>query len=84
VPDLLAALDRRAPSPDSRAADGAALKRAEAQLSGILAQRIAGQLRTPARAEARDRTLRAVAAHELDPFTAADQLLALLSEPPTG
>lgn len=78
VPELLAALDRRAPAAGSRLADGAALKRAEAQISGILALRINAQLRDPARANAREETLRAVAAHELDPFTAADQLLALL------
>jgi LAO/AO transport system kinase len=80
VPDLLAALDRRAPVADSRVADGAALKRAEAQISGILALRINAQLHDPARATARDETLRAVAAHEIDPFTAADRLLALLGE----
>lgn len=78
VADLLAALDRRAPVAGSRLADGAALKRAEAQISGILAQRVNARLHDPARAAARDETLKAVAAHELDPFTAADRLLALL------
>jgi LAO/AO transport system kinase len=78
VPELLAALDRRAPSPATRLADGAALKRAEAQISGILAQRVSAQLHDPARAAARAETLRKVANHELDPFTAADRLLALL------
>ena len=84
VPELLAALDRRdaarRASTDEAATDGAALKRAEAQLSGILAQRVGEQLRAPARAEQRDATLRAVAAHEIDPFTAADRLLALLAQ----
>jgi LAO/AO transport system kinase len=80
VSELLAALDRRAPSADSRLRDGAAMKRAEAQISGILAQRVNAQLRDPARAAARDETLKAVAAHELDPFTAADRLLALLEK----
>jgi LAO/AO transport system kinase len=87
VPDLLAALDRR---DEARRADGpaevdaAALKRAEAQLAGILAQRINDQLRAPARAERRAATLRAVAAHEMDPFSAADQLLALLADRDDG
>src|SRR5687767_6249899 len=72
VPELLGALDRRAPAAGARLADGAALKRAEAQISGILALRINAQLHDPARATARDETLRAVAAHEMDPFTAAD------------
>ena len=81
VPELLAALDhrdeaRRASGP--AAVDAAALKRAEAQLSGILAQRVSDQLRAPNRANTRASTLRAVATHELDPYTAADQLLALL------
>jgi LAO/AO transport system kinase len=84
VAELLAALDRRAPAADSRTADGAALKRAEAQISGILALRINAQLHDPHRAKARDETLRAVAAHEIDPFTAADRLLALLGERAAG
>jgi LAO/AO transport system kinase len=84
VADLLAALDRRAPAADARPADGAALKRAEAQISGILALRINAQLHDPHRAKARDETLRAVAAHEIDPFTAADRLLALLGERTAG
>ena len=87
VTELLAALDlrdqaRRAIGP--AAVDAAALKRAEAQLSGILAQRVSDQLRSPSRAETRATTLRAVAAHEMDPYTAADQLLALLAESPGG
>ncbi len=84
VADLLAALDRRdatrraALSAGNGTSDAAALKRAEAQISGILAQRVGEQLSAPGRAADRERTLRAVAAHEIDPFTAADQLLGLL------
>jgi LAO/AO transport system kinase len=81
VPELLAALDRRAPARSSTAdagAESAALKRAEAQLSGILAERVAAQMRMPGRAAQREQTLRAVAAHEIDPYTAADRLLELL------
>jgi hypothetical protein len=83
VPELLAALDRREKEiAEARATDpdGSALKRAEAQLSGILAERVAIRLRDPARAEQRERTLRAVAAHEMDPYSAADALLAALTE----
>lgn len=82
VGELLAALDRRyeARQQSVGAADEAALKRAEAQLSGILAQRVGARLRDPARAAQRERTLRAVAAHEIDPFSAADELLALLGQ----
>jgi len=81
VPELLAALDRREAARSTAGAgarDAAALKRAEAQISGILSQRVAAGLADPARAAARDATLAAVAAHEIDPFTAADRLLALL------
>jgi len=82
VSQLLAALDRRAAAQAANKTDAAALKRAETQVSGILAQRMIEQLRTPARAARREQTLRAVAAHELDPFTAADELLGLLSQKP--
>jgi LAO/AO transport system kinase len=80
VAELLAALDRRAPVPGARLADDAALRRAEAQVSGILAQRVAHQLRVPGRADKLQATLRAVAAHEIDPYSAADELLNLLAE----
>jgi GTPase len=87
VPELLAALDRRDAA--RRAADvdraaGTALKRAEAQLSGILAERVAARLNAPERAAARDAALRALAGHETDPYAAADRLLALLSGPADG
>jgi LAO/AO transport system kinase len=88
VPELLAALDRREEARRSPAAtdeaNGAALKRAEAQLAGILAQRVAERLRTPERAAQRDAALRALAGHETDPYAAADRLLALLSKPSGG
>jgi hypothetical protein len=38
------------------------------------------RLRAPAHAAHRAQTLRAVAAHELDPYAATDALLALLNE----
>jgi LAO/AO transport system kinase len=87
VPELLAALDRREAARTAAgetARDAAALKRAEAQISGILSQRVAAGLADPGRATARDQTLAAVAAHEIDPFTAADQLLALLGRRAEG
>jgi LAO/AO transport system kinase len=87
VAELLAALDRREAARSTAGAgarDAAALKRAEAQISGILSQRVAARLADPARAAARDQTLAAVAAHEIDPFTAADRLLALLGRGAEG
>jgi LAO/AO transport system kinase len=88
VESLLASLDRRdaarktAAASGDGAADKGALKRAEAQISGILAERVADRLRAPSRASVRDATLRAVAAHETDPYTAADRLLAALADEP--
>jgi LAO/AO transport system kinase len=69
IAELLAALDRRA---SSRASDdGSRLARAEAQLEGVLAERLRERLRHLDRAA----VVRAIAAHEVDPYTAADRLL---------
>jgi LAO/AO transport system kinase len=81
VPELLAALDRRWAEQAARRStsiDGARLSRARLQLLGILAERVEGRLET---AELQPRTaelVAAVAAHELDPFAAADALLEAL------
>ncbi len=79
VAELLGALDRRRPDPSAASADGPAgaarLARAEAQVRAILADRIAERLRAAPLADDAEATLRAVADHELDPFTAADRLL---------
>ena len=84
VPEL-ASLDRRdaarraaAETGDGKP-DAAALKRADAQLSGILAERIHRQLQDPEHLRATEATLRRIAAHEIDPYTAADELLRSLS-----
>ena len=64
------------------AADGvgrARLARARAELDGILAERLRDRLAAPANASLMQSTLRAVAAHQLDPYAAADQLLAALT-----
>ena len=87
VPELLDALDRREQerlAKGTDAADAAALKRAEAQLSGLLAERLTERLRSPGRAAKREATLRAVAAHQVDPYSAADVLLELLAEQREG
>jgi LAO/AO transport system kinase len=82
VPELLAAIDRRAPDAAQGSADDrtgqARLARAEAQLAGILSERVRERLRAPALRGQVESTLRAVADHEVDPYTAADQLLAQL------
>jgi LAO/AO transport system kinase len=85
VPELLAALDRREEARRAESAeDGSssgrtALKRAEAQLSGILSERLRARLRDDAHRERTDAVLARVARHEQDPYSAADELLVALS-----
>jgi LAO/AO transport system kinase len=87
VPELLAALDRhRAAIRATQAADGpidgARRSRAEAQVRAVLADRIADRLRDPGLAGATTTIMEAVADHEIDPFAAADRLLAMLPREP--
>jgi LAO/AO transport system kinase len=85
VPELLDALDRhRARGRDAGEAP-ARLARAEAQVWAILADRLREDLHEPARRAATADAIRRVAAHDLDPFSAADQLLATLrADAPTS
>ena len=59
--------------------DAAALKRAEAQIGGILTERVWGRLRSAAARESTEETLRSVATHDLDPYAAVDSLLRALN-----
>ena len=52
------------------------LARAEAEVRGALADRIGRRLDEPGTASAREAAVRDVAAHRIDPYTAADELLA--------
>jgi LAO/AO transport system kinase len=84
VPELLAALDRRDPRPAGRDADATRLARtarAQAQLDGILAERLRERLRDPAHRAGTEAAVAAVAAHEEDPYSVADRLLASLADP---
>jgi LAO/AO transport system kinase len=76
LPELLAAIDRRAPQRGS--VGDARLARAESQLTGILGERIRERLRA---SDARTELVRAIAAYELDPYAAADRLLSELLQP---
>jgi LAO/AO transport system kinase len=84
VADLVAALDRRAPprgAVDGVRNDGIdamRLSRADTQVAGILAERLRERLREPAHRAAMATLLGRVAAHQLDPYTAADELFAAL------
>jgi LAO/AO transport system kinase len=76
VPELLAALDRQRAARTDDAASSARLARAEAQVWAIVADRLRDRLHDAGRHAATRETLAAVAAHRLDPYSAADDLLA--------
>ena len=87
VAELLVAIDRHRSLGRSSPAAEARLKRAEAQVWAVLVDRLHDRVRLleGAREDAlgdaasAGELLSAVAAHELDPFTAADALLSLLT-----
>ena len=79
VPELLAALDRhRAAGREGPDSARARLARAEAQVWAILGERLRASLVGPERRTDTERLFEQVAAHELDPYAAADRLLATL------
>jgi LAO/AO transport system kinase len=78
VPELLAAIDRHRATGQVAIAETARLARAEAQVWAILADRLRARLHAPATTDATTATLRDVADHRLDPYAAADALLAAL------
>jgi LAO/AO transport system kinase len=78
VPELLAALDRHRAQARESGSSTARLARAEAQVWAILGDRLRAELTSTGRKPETDRLLLAVADHELDPFAAADRLLASL------
>ena len=82
VPALLAALDRHRLAGRSAAGSSVAearLQRAQAQVRAILAERLSDRLGEARLAESTRTTMREVADHQLDPFAAADRLLAALA-----
>jgi LAO/AO transport system kinase len=83
VPELLAAIDRREAARRRADADGAGdpvrLARARAQVDGILAERLRSRLSAVEHAPAMEALYAAVAAHEIDPYLAADRALDALA-----
>lgn len=76
VPELLAALDRhRAADHSGSGVSQARLARAESQVWAVVVDRLRESLRAPGRWPATERVLATVAAHEVDPYMAADRLL---------
>jgi len=81
VPELLVALDRHREA--VREGGGSArLARAEHQVWAIVVERLRERLRAPGHWPDTEALLAAVAAHELDPYSAADRLLATLAGDP--
>ncbi|MBA2381710.1 MAG: hypothetical protein H0V73_06335, partial [Chloroflexi bacterium] len=78
VPELLAALDRHRTAIAAGPTDSARLARADALVWAIVAERLRERLRAPDQSDATRGTLAAVADHRLDPYAAADALLAVL------
>jgi LAO/AO transport system kinase len=78
VPELLEAIDRRLGGMDTEARTRVRGVRAEAQVWAILVERIRGRLLRRADGGAAAPVLEAVVERRLDPYAAADQLLATL------
>jgi len=76
VPELLAALDRHRVAGRDGLSAAARLARAEAQVWAIVADRLRERLHDHAHAEVTAALLEEVARHRLDPYAAADRLLA--------
>jgi LAO/AO transport system kinase len=75
VPELLVALDRHRVVGRAGESTAARLARAEAQVWAIVADRLHDRLHDRDRLADTEALLDAVAAHQLDPYTAADRLL---------
>jgi LAO/AO transport system kinase len=83
VPELLEALDRHRVAGREGLSAAARLARAEAQVWAIVADRLRGILHDGRHAQATEATLAEVADHRLDPYAAADRLLAGIDLPET-
>jgi LAO/AO transport system kinase len=82
VPELLAALDRHRAAAGNGPSEASRLVRAEAQVWAIVGDRLRARLHEGATAATTRETLHAVAAHRLDPYAAADELIARLAARP--
>jgi len=80
VPELVATLDRHRLRARDEATPAARLARAEAQVTALLGARIRARLDAPAHRGQTTNIYESVARHELDPYAAADRLLALMDD----
>jgi LAO/AO transport system kinase len=79
VPELLAALDRHRAYGVDGATRATRRNRAGAQVRAVLIERLWDRLAAPGMAGETQAAIDAVAGHELDPYAAADRLLATLA-----
>ncbi len=79
IPALLSALDHHRAVARDAATRSARRVRAESQVRSVLLERLQERLAAPAMATVTDEVIDAVAGHDLDPYAAADRLLAALS-----
>ncbi len=75
VPELLVALDRHRAAGRTEPSSAARLARAESQVFAIVGQRVRARLGGTSHAARTEALIAEVAAHRLDPYTAADRLL---------
>ena len=75
VPELLTALDRHRAAGRTETSSAARLARAESQVFAIVGQRVRARLGGASYAGRTEALIAEVAAHRLDPYTAADRLL---------
>ncbi len=78
VAELLVALDRHRATLAGGRTPAVRRSRAAAQVRAVLVERLWERLRSPGVAPATNAAIDAVAAHEIDPYAAADRLLAAL------
>ncbi len=81
---LLVALDRHRAAGGGGVTSAARRARAAAQVRAVLVERLWERLGSPGRRRATDAAIEAVAGHELDPYAAADRLLADLGTDEPG
>ncbi len=79
IPELLVALDRHRAIGGDGATAAARRARAAAQVRAVVVERLWERLEAVPMAPATDAAITAVASHDLDPYAAADRLLAALS-----
>ena len=84
VPELLAALDRHRAHGVDGATRATRRNRAGAQVRAVLIERLWDRLAAPGMAGVTQEAIDAVAGHELDPYAAADRLLAALGAADEG